>query len=82
MVFHRARRETSNLNIVSNNNHVKRVDLIKFLGVIIDENLRKHIEYTNTKICKSIAIICTATKKYECNLSWTIISYVYGEDIK
>ena len=51
------------------------MDHIKFLGVIIDENLswKNHIEYTNKKISKSIAIICKAKK----NVNVTYLRQLY-----
>ena len=46
-----------------NNNEVKRENSVKFLGVIMDENLRwkNHIEVVENKISKNIGILYRAS---------------------
>ena len=46
-----------------NNNEVKRENSVKFLGVIMDENLtwKNHIEVVENKISKNIGILYRAS---------------------
>ena len=50
--------------ITINNTLIERVNVTKFLGVMIDEKLnwKKHIQYVHSKLCKCISIIYRASK--------------------
>jgi Txe/YoeB family toxin of Txe-Axe toxin-antitoxin module len=54
-------------DITVNNQVIDRVESIKFLGVVLDENLKwtDHIKLIKSKISKNIGIICKARKKFE-----------------
>ena len=43
-------------------NHIKRKELIKILGLLLDENLnwKEHIIYTYNKIAKTLGLLCKA----------------------
>ena len=61
MVFrpHNLRLDTGSLNITINNNKIKEVKSIKFLGVIIDEHLnwKDHVNNISCKISKAIGVL-------------------------
>ena len=46
-----------------NNIEIKRENSVKFLGIIIDENLiwKNHIEVVENKICKNIRVLYRAS---------------------
>ena len=64
MVFHRAKHKNMDVKLCINKVPIQQVDNIKFLGVIIDDNLNwsNQISYINSKIAKGIGIICRARK--------------------
>ena len=43
-------------------NHIERKELIKILGLLLDENLnwKEHIIYTYNKIAKTLGLLCQA----------------------
>ena len=53
-----------------NNNNVERQEFIKFLGVLLDENLnwKKHTEYTEKKIAKNLELLYKARPFLERNV--------------
>ena len=48
---------------IQNNIKIKRGNAVKFLGVVIDENVtwKKHIEVVENKISKNIGVLCRAS---------------------
>ena len=62
MIFHRSRIKTVDHDLILNGNVVKRVTSTKFLGIIVDDQLKwkQHINYIKNKISKSIGIIYKA----------------------
>ena len=60
MVFHRAKLKSTNKDIYIRDIKIKRVTSVKFLGLIIDDQLKwiEHIQYIKNKISKSIGILC------------------------
>ena len=62
MIFHRSRIKTVDHDLIFNGNVVKRVTSTKFLGIIVDDQLKwkQHIDYIKIKISKSIGIIYKA----------------------
>ena len=64
MLFHRGRRKININDPCLNNTLINKVKYIKFLGVIIDENLKwnNHITYIKNKIAKGFGIILRARK--------------------
>ena len=63
MVFHRAKHTHMDVKLYIRFQFNKLITL-KFLGVIIDDNLNwsNHIFYINSEIAKGIGIICRARK--------------------
>ena len=68
MIFHKSRhKETSNnLKLELNGKCIEEVQEIKFLGVVIDNDLswQSHISYIKTKISKSLGVIYRAKKSF------------------
>ena len=64
MVFHRGKRKLDVNNPSLNNIALKRVNYSKFLGVIIDDDLKwtNHISYIKNKIAKGFGIILRARR--------------------
>ena len=64
MIFHRRRRKIDINNPSLNNTVLQRVNYTKFLGVIIDDDLKwtNHIAYVKNKIAKGFGIILRARK--------------------
>ena len=62
MIFHRSRIKTVDHDLILNGNVVKHVTSTKFLGIIVDDQLKwkQHIDYIKNKISKSIGIIYKA----------------------
>ena len=60
MVFHRAKFKSTNKDIYIRDINIKRVTSVKFLGLIIDDQLKwlEHIQYIKNKVSKSIGILC------------------------
>ena len=60
MVFHRARIKTKSSEISIRDNQISRVLSAKFVGVIIDDQLKRleHIQYIKNKVSKSVGILC------------------------
>ena len=60
-------RSNKHYNISINGHKINRVNNIKFLGVIIDDNLSwiPHIEYLNKKLKSSIGIIKCINNQYQ-----------------
>ena len=60
MVFHRAKFKSTNKDIYIRDIKIKRVTSVKFLGLIIDDQLKwlEHIQYIKNKVSKSIGILC------------------------
>ena len=60
MVFHRAKFKSTNKDIYIRDIKIKRVASVKFLGLIIDDQLKwlEHIQYIKNKVSKSIGILC------------------------
>ena len=60
MVFHRAKFKSTNKDISFRDIKIKRVTSVKFLGLIIDDQLTwlEHIQYIKNKVSKSIGILC------------------------
>ena len=59
MVFHRSRINTSDINVVMQQNTIDRVNSTKFLGLIIDDKLKwhEHIQHVKHKIARSVGIL-------------------------
>ena len=55
------------VDIIIDGTKIERVTTCKFLGVILDENLnwKKHIEYTSTKISKTLGLLNKARKYFD-----------------
>ena len=72
-------KKTINISLKILDEKIEQVEVIKFLGVILDENLtwKKHIQYINRKIAKNIGIISKArtilNKKTLLTLYYTFI---------
>ena len=72
-------KKTINISLKILDEKIEQVEEIKFLGVILDENLtwKKHIQYINRKIAKNIGIISKArtilNKKTLLTLYYTFI---------
>ena len=72
-------KKTINISLKILDEKIEQVEQIKFLGVILDENLtwKKHIQYINRKIAKNIGIISKArtilNKKTLLTLYYTFI---------
>ena len=62
MIFHQSRIKTVDHDLILNGNVVKRVTSTKFLGIIVDDQLKwkQHIDYIKNIISKSIGIIYKA----------------------
>ena len=62
MVFHRARIKTKSSEI--RGNKIVRVFSTKFLGIIIDDQLKwlEYIQYIKNKVSKSVGILCKVQK--------------------
>ena len=60
MVFHRARIKTRPSEISIRDNKISRVFSTKFLGIIIDDQLKwlEHIQYIENRVLKSVGILC------------------------
>ena len=60
MVFHTARIKTNSNEISIRDNIIPRVSSTKFLGLIIDDQLKwiEHIQYIKNKVSKSVGILC------------------------
>ena len=58
MVFHRARIKTKSSEINVRDKTISRVFSTKFLGIIIDDQLKwlQHIQYIKNKVSKSVGI--------------------------
>ena len=89
MVFHRARIKT-NLNEISiRDNTFPRVSSTKFLGLIIDDQLKwlEHIQYIKNKVSKSVGILCKVQHYLDQqtlhNLYYTLVYpyLIYGVEI-
>ena len=59
MVFYRSRIKTNDVNVVIQQNIITRVNSTKFLGLIINDKLRRHehIQHVKHKIARSIVIL-------------------------
>ena len=58
MIFHRSRIKTVDHDLILNGNVVKRVTSTKFLGIIVDDQLKwKQSDYIKNNFFKSIGII-------------------------
>ena len=81
-LFHKASRKDDiplKLPILKINNHqIERVESIKFLGVLLDENLcwKDHIKYIENKIAKSIGLLYRA-KPYLDKKSLIVLYFSY-----
>ena len=66
MVFRPKNKNDQNLDILINGSRIDKVDKAKFLGVIIDCNLRwsDHVKYVTNRISKGIGIIIKARKYF------------------
>ena len=80
MVFHRGRRKShNNIKLWIDDAIVEEASTIKYLGVILDNNLKwtSHIAFVKNKVAKSIGIIRRAskflTKPTLCKLHYTFI---------
>ena len=62
MLFHRARIKGNNLVVKINDSVLNRVNIINYLGVIIDHKLKwcEHISCVKNKVSKGIGIIFKA----------------------
>ena len=60
MVFHRARIKTNSNEISIRDNIIPRVSSTKFLGLIMDDQLKwlEHIQYIKNNVSKSVGILC------------------------
>ena len=60
IVLHRARIKTNSSEISIRDNTIPRVSSTKFLGLIIDDQLKwlEHIQYIKNKVSKSVSILC------------------------
>ena len=58
IVFHRSRIKTKDVNVVVQQNTIDRVNSTKFLGLIIDDELKwdKHITHVKHKIVRTVGI--------------------------
>ena len=59
-------------------NQIKRVESIKFLGVLIDENLfwRVHIKYIESKISKTLGLLYKVKNLIKKGLMFLYFSYI------
>ena len=64
MVFHRARIKTNSSKLSIRDNEISRVFSTKFLGIIIDDQLKwlEHIQYIKNNVSKSVEILCKVQK--------------------
>ena len=66
LLFHKSGKKyriPSHLSTLKINNHdIERVNTMKFLGVLLDDNLswKEHIKYLENKIAKNIGLMFTA----------------------
>ena len=60
IVFHRARIKTKSSEISIRDNQISRGFSTKYLGLIIDDQLKwlEHIQYIKNKVSKSVGILC------------------------
>ena len=73
LLFHRARIKGNNSVVKINDCVLNRVNIIKYLGVIIDHKLKwcEHISYVKNKVSKGLGIILYYTHQY------IILEYIY-----
>ena len=89
MVFHRARIKTNSNEISIRDNTIPRVSSTKFLGLIIDDQLKwlEHIQYIKNKVSKSVGILCKVQHYLDQqtlhNLYYTFVYpyLIYGAEI-
>ena len=89
MLFHRARIKTNSSKISIRDNEISRVFSTKFLGIIIDDQLKwlEHIQYIKNKLSKSVGILCEVQKYLDQqtlhNLYYTFVYpyLIYGVEI-
>ena len=89
MVFHRARIKTNSSKISIRDNDILRVFSAKFLGIIIDDQLKwlEHIQYIKNKVSKLVGILCKVQKYLDQqtlhNLYYTCVYpyLIYGVEI-
>ena len=89
MVFHRSRIKTSDINVVMQQNTIDRVNSTKFLGLIIDDNLKwhEHIQHVKHKIARSVGILYKRrhylNKETFLNMYYTFVFpyLIYGVEI-
>ena len=89
MVFHRARIKTNSSKISIRDSEISRVFSTKFLGIIIDDQLKwlEHIQYIKNKVSKSVGILCKVQKYLDQqtlhNLYYTFVYpyLIYGVEI-
>ena len=80
MFFSLRKHISCNLHVTMNNQNIKRVDCVKFLGIYIDSQLswHNHINYIKSKISKGIGVLCKARKYFDINTLTTLYySFVY-----
>ena len=68
--------------LILNNTTLERVNSIKFLGVILDENINwnRHIELVQNKISKNIGILCRASLYLDKeSLKSIYFSFIYSQ---
>ena len=84
MVFHRARIKTNSSKISIRDNEILRVFSTKFLGIIIDDQLKwlEHIQYIKNKVSKSVGILCKVQKYLEQQTLHNLYNYERFEQIK
>ena len=60
MVFHRAKYKCINKDVYIRDSKIKRVTSVKFLSIIIDDQLKwlEHIQYIKNKVSTFIGILC------------------------
>ena len=62
MIFKKSIKITNNYKVYMNNHEISEVKSIKFLGVLIDNQLnwKNHLDHICTKVSKNIGIILKA----------------------
>ena len=82
MIFHKSRhKKTScNLKLEVNGKCIEEVQEIKFLGVVIDNDLswQSHISYIKNKISKSLGVIYRAKRFFIKNIYSIYIIHIYS----
>ena len=89
MVFSRARIKTKSSEVIIRDNKISRVFSTKFLGIIMDDQLKwlEHIKYIFKKVSKSVSILCKVQKYLNQqtlhNLYYTFVYpyLIYGVEI-